>query len=132
MHARDHILVIDDEPTIATLLVAILHDAGYGAATVAHDGDVVVALCCPPPALILLGTGKPGIGDTPLINQVQTTILATTALVVMSTAPRYAAPLPMPGAREYLHKPFAVAELLTCVARYARPAQSAERSVGYA
>lgn len=132
MQARDRILVIDEEPTIAALLVAILHDAGYRAVTASDDVDIVAALCCPPPTLLLLGTGKPGIGDSPLINQVRTTILATTALVVMSTASRSAAPLPILEARECLHKPFGITELLTCVARYVRPAEAEERSVGYA
>ncbi|MEO7910371.1 MAG: sigma-54-dependent Fis family transcriptional regulator, partial [Roseiflexaceae bacterium] len=48
-------------------------------------------------------------------------------IVVMTTAPRDAAPLLVRGASECLAKPFNLNELLACVARYVQPDQRADQ-----
>jgi DNA-binding response OmpR family regulator len=54
------ILIIDQEPTIADLLVEILTDAGYIAYTAPDNTRTLAAIAHPPPALILLDVGRFG------------------------------------------------------------------------
>ena len=54
------ILIIDQEPTIADLLVEILTDAGYIAYTAPNDTSALADIGHHPPALLLLDVGRPG------------------------------------------------------------------------
>jgi CheY-like chemotaxis protein len=126
------ILVVDHEPTIVDLLVEILTDAGYIAYTAPPGAGALAAITHHPPALILLDLGCPGTRGAELIEQVRGAGLATIPMVLMTTAPHYAAPLLVPGAVECLAKPFDLDELLACVARYLQPAQAVQPSACYA
>ena len=118
MQPTRSILIIDYETTLANLLVEILIDEGYSAYAVPDGVDALVAIADELPALILLDLGKPTMHGVELVERVRETILATTPMVLMTTAPREAAPLSGPGLAECLHKPFGLDELLACVARY--------------
>jgi DNA-binding response OmpR family regulator len=123
------ILVVDREPTIVDLIVEILTDEGYIAYTVPDGIGGLVAIAPHPPALILLDVGSPGMHDAELIEHMREAVLATTPMVLMTTAPRAAAPLLALGAVECLAKPFDLDELLACVARYVQPAQTVKPSM---
>ncbi len=121
------ILVVDREPTIVNLLVEILTDDGYIAYTAPDSAGALVAIARHPPALILLDLGPPGMCGAALIEQVRGAGLASMPIVLMTTEPRDAAPLLVPGSIEGLAKPFALDDLLACVARYMPPAHAGER-----
>ena len=121
------ILIIDQEPTIADLLVEILTDAGYIAYTVPNCAGAEVAIARHRPALILLDVGCPGVQGAALIAHLRAADPAIIPIVVMTTAPRDAAPLLMLGVGECLAKPFDLDELLACVARYVQPNQRADQ-----
>ena len=115
------ILIIDPEPTIADLLVEILTDAGYIAYTAPDGAGARVATARHRPALILLDVGGLGMRDVELIEHMRAADPAIIPIVVMTTAPREAAPLLDMGAAACLAKPFDLDELLACVAYYMQP-----------
>jgi DNA-binding response OmpR family regulator len=121
MQRTGSILIIDQEPTIADLLVEILTDTGYVAYTAPQGAGALVAIARHPPALILLDVGWLGVGSVELIEHMRAVGLMTMAIVVMTTAPRDVAPLLVSAAVECLAKPFDLDDLLVCVARYVQP-----------
>jgi two-component system KDP operon response regulator KdpE len=125
------ILVVDHEPTIVNLLVEILTDDGYIAYTAPDGAGALVAIAHHPPALILLDLGLPGMCGAALIEQVRGAGLATTPIVLMTTEPRDAVPLLVPGSIECLAKPFDLDDLLARVAHYVQPAQVVQPSARY-
>ena len=127
MRPTSSILVIDREPTIVELLVEILTDAGYIAYTVPDGAGARVAIARHRPALILLDVGCPGMQGAALIAHLRAADPAIIPIVVMTTAPRDAAPLLMLGVGECLAKPFDLDDLLACVARYMQPDQRADQ-----
>ena len=127
MRPTGSILVVDRESTIADLLVEILTDAGYIAYTVPNCAGAEVAIARHRPALILLDVGPNSKRDVELIEPVRAADPAIIPIVVMTTAPRDAAPLLGMGAAECLTKPFNLDELLACVARYVQPDQRANQ-----
>jgi DNA-binding response OmpR family regulator len=120
------ILVIDREPTIVDLLLEILTDEGYIAYTLPDGIDGLVAIARYPPGLILLDVGNLGMRDAELIEHMREAVLATTPMVLMTTAPRDTAALLVLGPFECLAKPFDLDDLLACVARYVQPAPIGE------
>ena len=127
MTCTGSILIVDREPIIVDLLVEILTDAGYIAYTAPDGADARVAIARHRPALILLDVGRPGMCGVELIAHVRAADPAIIPIVVMTTAPRDAAPLLMLGVGECLAKPFDLDELLACVARYVQPNQRADQ-----
>ena len=115
------ILIIDQEPTIADLLVEILTDAGYIAYTAPDDTSALAAIAHLPPALLLQDLGRPSMHSAQRIETMRQAGLATTPMVLMTTTPHDAAPLLVPGAVECLAKPFDLDDLFACVARYVQP-----------
>jgi DNA-binding response OmpR family regulator len=59
-----------------------------------------------------------------VITQLREAGVTGLPIVVMTTKPDREAALPAPSVSAYLRKPFDLDELLTCVARYVRPAHA--------
>lgn len=115
------ILVVDNEPAIVDLLVDLLIDEGYVVHTAPDGASVLAAVARHSPALILLDTGMPGQCSAALIAQVRRAGPAILPIVLMTTTPREARPLLVPGSIECLDKPFDIDDVLVCVARYVQP-----------
>jgi DNA-binding response OmpR family regulator len=115
------ILIMDQEPTIADLLVEILTDAGYVAYTAPNDTSALAAIAHHPPALLLLDVEGPGASNPQRVETMRQASLVTIPIVVTTTAPRNAALLLVSAAVECLAKPFDLDDLLACVARYVQP-----------
>ena len=126
MQRTGNILIIDPDSTIVTLLIEILTGAGY-VAYAASPGEALAAIIRYPPALLLLEMRMPGLGGAALIAQLREGGAASMPIVVMTTAPREAAPLLLAEAIEVLAKPFDLDDLLECVARYVQPAQAVDQ-----
>ena len=121
------ILVVDNEPTIVELLVEVLTDEGYIAYS-AQDGARALAMIARQHlSLMLLDVRMPGMSGDEVIAQLHAAGLATMPIVLITTSPRDAAPLLAQGSIECLAKPFAIDDLLACVARYMPPAHAAEQ-----
>ena len=126
MQRTGSILVVDHEPAIVDLLVEILTDEGYVAYAAADGAGALAAIARHSPALIILDMPMPGISGAALIAQVRATGLPPLPIMVMTTAPRDAAPLLAQESIECLAKPFDLNNLLACVARYVQPDQATD------
>ncbi len=120
------VLVVEDDPGIATQLVRGLERAGYAAESVAMGAE---ALRRPPSDVVLLDLGLPDIDGVDVCRQLRHA--SDTAIIVVTARgeePDRVLALDE-GADDYLVKPFGLAELLArirAVLRRGQRASSAE------
>lgn len=126
------ILVIDNEPTITELILDLLTEEGYVAYSAPSGVGALAAIARHLPALVLLDMHLPDMTSVELLTQLYGAGPATTPIVLMTTLPRNAAPLLVPGSIDCLAKPFDIDDLLACVANHMQPADSMELTVGIA
>jgi CheY-like chemotaxis protein len=119
MQQPGDILVVDDEANIVDFVVELLQDEGYSVRSALNGELALAAIGQQPPALILLDMFMPQMTGVMLWEHLQQLGLSEIPVVLMTASPRAMAT--MPGATDYLAKPFDIDELLECVARYARP-----------
>ncbi|HTU76868.1 MAG TPA: response regulator transcription factor [Trebonia sp.] len=104
-----HVLVVEDDPGIATQLVRGLDRAGYSAESVALGAD---ALRHPVPDVVLLDLGLPDIDGVDVCRRLRE---QSQAAIIVVTARGEEADRVLAldeGADDYLVKPFGLAELL--------------------
>jgi len=121
-----HVLVVEDDPGIATQLVRGLDRAGYTAESVSLGAD---ALRRPVPDVVLLDLGLPDIDGVDVCRRLRE---QSEAAIIVVTARGEEADRVLAldeGADDYLVKPFGLAELLARIRavlrRGPRPAASA-------
>ncbi|HUN36875.1 MAG TPA: response regulator transcription factor [Trebonia sp.] len=121
-----HVLVVEDDPGIATQLVRGLDRAGYTAESVSLGAD---ALCRPVPDVVLLDLGLPDIDGVDVCRRLRE---QSEAAIIVVTARGEEADRVLAldeGADDYLVKPFGLAELLARIRavlrRGPRPAPTA-------
>lgn len=120
MQRTGSILVVDNEPTIVDLILGLLTDEGYVAYSAPDGAGALVAVARHLPALLLLDLHMLGKGGAELIAQLRGAGPASMPIVLMTTAPRDAAPLLVPDSIECLAKPLDLDDLLARIARYVR------------
>jgi CheY-like chemotaxis protein len=124
------ILVVEDEPAVADLLVTLLRDEGY-TVELARDGVAAIALLGPGEDtgthydLVLLDMMLPGVGGGAVLKH-SLAVQAGLPIVGLSADPHALAQAAALGSTATLSKPFDLAELLAVVARYASPPHSSE------
>ena len=113
-------LVVEDDPGIATQLVRGLERAGYTADSVALGAD---ALRRPPSDVVLLDLGLPDIDGVDLCRQLRQA--SGTAIIVVTARGEEADRVLAldEGADDYLVKPFGLAELLARIRAVLRRGQ---------
>jgi two-component system KDP operon response regulator KdpE len=110
------VLVVDDEPTICDLIVAVLIQADYQA-TVAHNGaEAMQALTSHLPRLILVDLPSPRRDWAGLVREMQARCGAV-PICLISASEDCAAVATELGAQWSLPKPFDLDELLAIVAQ---------------
>jgi CheY-like chemotaxis protein len=119
------ILVVEDEPTVADLLVTLLRDEGYGvelARTGREALGVLVRERAPSDnlALVLLDMMLPDHHGLAVLQDPAVARLGVPVIALSADAPTLAAAVPL-GAVAALSKPFDLDELLRLVAHYCRP-----------
>jgi len=114
------VLVVEDDPGIATQLVRGLERAGYTADSVALGAD---ALRRPPSDVVLLDLGLPDIDGVDLCRQLRQA--SGTAIIVVTARGEEADRVLAldEGADDYLVKPFGLAELLARIRAVLRRGQ---------
>jgi len=114
---RGHVLVVDDEPTIAEVVCRYLQRAGY-ATTSAGDGpDAVAAACEGAIDLMVLDLMLPGIDGLEVMRRVRQAARPVPAIILLTARGEEAdrvAGLSL-GADDYVVKPFSPAELVARV-----------------
>ncbi|MCL2551934.1 MAG: response regulator transcription factor [Actinomycetia bacterium] len=117
------VLVVEDDPRIAGLLVRGLEGAGYAAASVADGRGALTA--DPEPDVVLLDLGLPDVDGAEVCRRLRRRSgVAIIVVTARGEEPDRVAALDA-GADDYLVKPFGLAELLArirAVLRRVRPA----------
>ena len=104
------ILVVDDDPPIADMLVMVLEDEGYAVQT-AHDGETALATVQRgPPDLVVTDVMMPGTSGIAVARHLRSRGIP---VILMSAAVRYPDLPDVP----FIAKPFAVDRFLGMVAR---------------
>jgi len=124
MQKQDHILVVDDDVEIRTLLRDYLHKQGYRVSTAANGREMRAALSPAPPDLVILDLMLPGEDGLGLCRDLRA---GSDLPVIMLTARGDEADrivgLEM-GADDYLPKPFSPRELLARIKSVLRRARA--------
>ena len=130
--AVPRILVVEDDPDIASLLVYNLRSEGYFAES-AHRGDAAeLRLAESPPDLVILDWMLPGVTGIEICARLRERDETRSLPVIMLTARGEEAERVqgfLAGADDYVVKPFSVAELMARVRgllRRSRPEPAAE------
>ena len=112
------ILIVDDEPNIASMLADVLTDAGYDIDTADNGRDALDAVHRDPPDLMLLDVQMPVLDGFAVASRLKADPATATIPIIMLSAMegRGARVIGLEsGAEEYLSKPFDQAELLARV-----------------
>jgi CheY-like chemotaxis protein len=118
--ATGPILVVDDDPVLLEVIVAILQQEGYAVATATDGADALRAIEQQPPALVLLDMRMPGVDGWTLAHTLEERGIAV-PLVVMTAAQDAARWAQEIRAAACLPKPFELPELLAVVEQMLRP-----------
>ena len=115
----DHVLVVDDDQAIRTLIRDILEDEGYTVGD-AMDGEALRAAAERRPAVILLDLMMPVMDGYEVGRRLRADPhTAGIPIVVMSAGSKAQAGAARIGAETYLSKPFDLETLLSTVGAYA-------------
>jgi CheY-like chemotaxis protein len=113
------VLVVEDDPSVRTLLDSLLTGEGYDVRT-ASDGTAAIRLAHDvSPSVILLDVMMPDLGGVRVLEQLRTDEVLTGIPVVVVTGAVDLVPLlrEQLGDEQVFVKPFVVADLLDQVAR---------------
>ena len=119
----DHILVVDDDPSIRTMLTLVLQAEGYRVVTASNGVEALQEILYDSPNVMLLDMQMPvldGWGVAARLREQQQWI----PTVVMTAANRAAQWSAEVGADAYLSKPFDIDVLMLVVQRVQKPASS--------
>jgi two-component system KDP operon response regulator KdpE len=115
LSAGAQVLVVDDEPAIATALRRILKARGFAVEVAENGGDALARYAAAKPDVLILDLGLPDMDGTEVIRQIRST--SDTPIIILSVreAEREKVQALDLGADDYLTKPFGVDELLARV-----------------
>jgi two-component system KDP operon response regulator KdpE len=110
--AREHVLVVDDEPQILRALRVILRNAGYEVATAASKSEALDAVSVRPPDAMVLDLVLPDGSGVDVTTEVRT--WSSLPIIVLSAIgdEREKVRALDVGADDYITKPFGTEELL--------------------
>jgi DNA-binding response OmpR family regulator len=120
MDSADDILVVDDDAPIVDFIAKALRDEGYVVRTALSAAAAHAAMIEQCPALVLLDLHLPGKTGDILAQDLKHDGLDDVPVVIMTADARAAQELSMGGVVYCLIKPFALDELIDCVAKYIR------------
>lgn len=112
------VLVVDDDPDIRELLVSVLSDDGYEAASARDGRDALDVLDRWPADVIVLDLMMPVMDGWTFAARMKEKW--TIPIVVLSAATEVRKHAAQLGAADVIPKPFDIETLLPCIARVAR------------
>lgn len=114
------VLVVDDDEAIAEFVAVILAERGYQVRTACNGRQALDLLRETPPQVLLLDLMLPLMDGWDLAQTMrESPTLKDVPVVVMSAHNDVPEEAQAVGAVAYLHKPFDLDELFSCVATYA-------------
>jgi CheY-like chemotaxis protein len=114
------VLVVDDEPTLRTVVAELLRDEGYAVVAVGDGAAALAALAEAIPDLVLMDVMMPGMDGYAAFRAMRAHPAGAAAPVVLASAAADPRDLPA-GVAAFLRKPFDLDDLLALVARLAGP-----------
>ncbi|HEY7293535.1 MAG TPA: response regulator [Dehalococcoidia bacterium] len=111
-----HVLVVDDDPDIRGLLVAILQGEGWTVATATNGEEALARIAADRPRLVLLDLSMPRMSGWEVLATLQADQISVPVIVMTAGTRAYDAAAAMHAAGA-LSKPFELDDLLTIVAR---------------
>jgi two-component system KDP operon response regulator KdpE len=107
-----HILVVDDEPAVLSVLEPVLGAAGYRVTTAMDGGQALAADAEQHPDVILLDLGLPVIDGKEVIRRIRAS--SDRPIIVISARHQEAEKIAAldEGADDYVNKPFEIGELM--------------------
>jgi two-component system nitrogen regulation response regulator NtrX len=117
MNSPQHILVVDDEPDIRTLLKEILEDEGYQVSTAENATEAKIARTQRRPNLILLDIWMPDIDGITLLKEWTDNEPLDIPVIIMSghATVETAVEATRLGAHDFIEKPLSLAKLLLTI-----------------
>jgi len=115
---RKHILVVDDDPVLRTLLQVLLESHGHTSETAQHGGEAITKLARSDYDAVLLDYMMPGPNGLTILQRIQQSYPSMPVVMITGhTGGEVAAKALAGGARACLFKPFDCEEfeqVLTC------------------
>jgi CheY-like chemotaxis protein len=125
------ILVVDDDPGVRTVVTDALRLDGYEVEAVANGRQALGAMGRQRPAALVLDVARPGTDGPTLMRTLrEQTHWGRVPLVVLSGTPGVSMASARLGARAWVHKPFALPDLVAAVERVAPVDQSRSSQIG--
>jgi CheY-like chemotaxis protein len=121
MNSQDHpILVVEDEPDIRDLMVALLESEGYAVSAASHGAEALARLQAGPvPCIILLDLMMPVMDGWAFCEEKEKNpVLAAIPIVVVSAVSRHDPRNACVRAVDHLPKPIDIGTLLAAVERF--------------
>lgn len=110
------ILVVDDEPGIVDVLIAVLEDAGHRASGAANGQEALAKLKASVPNVVLLDVEMPVLDGGSTLSAMKADIrLASVPVLMMSGIAESMVKRRCRGYDAFLRKPFSLEELLDAV-----------------
>jgi CheY-like chemotaxis protein len=120
MRPREQILVVDDDPSIRSILATVLDEEGYDVHQAVNGADALLELVSLVPCVIILDLNMPVMDGPTFYRQMRAGGRSTPVVIVSAMgAVRIAHEL---GATAGLNKPFDIDHLVSTVAEAAHPA----------
>src|SRR5262249_5991000 len=119
-----HILVVDDEPAILSLVKDVLVGHGYQVETAANGEEALRAMARRQPGLVLVDIHMPVLGGEGFVSEMRSRGLETPVIVLTAgpSAELWARRLGVEGA---VQKPFRIRDLINAATRFVIPADGA-------
>ncbi|RQW43576.1 response regulator transcription factor [Novosphingobium sp. LASN5T] len=121
---QGHVLLVDDEPALVSVLQPVLKAAGY-TVTVAPDGNAAISgVVAHDPDVVLLDLGLPDMDGKEVIRIIRES--STVPIIVISARHQEAEKIAAldEGADDYVNKPFEIGELMARIRAAVRRLQS--------
>lgn len=108
----EHILIVDDEPSLVAVLKPVLNAAGYSVTVAADGAGALRAASASPPDVIILDLGLPDVDGKAIIERLRA--LGDLSIIVISARHQEAEKIAAldEGADDYVNKPFEIGELM--------------------
>jgi CheY-like chemotaxis protein len=119
MSGEFEVLVVEDDPDMADVVIRVLQMAGYTASRVENGQQALAAVACKRPSLVLLDMMMPVMDGWECARELRVLYGCSLPIVVATAAEHAGERAADIGADDVLAKPFALREPLDVVGRFA-------------
>ena len=120
---ESHILVVDDEPAILSLVKDVLVDHGYKVQTAANGQEALTSMAKDRPGLVLVDVHMPILDGEGLVTEMRARGLEA-PVVVLTAGPSADLWARRLGAEGAVQKPFRIPDLISAATRFLIPADA--------